>query len=183
MSGLSSMDWRRTLFNPMAEDANHILISGTKSKTCMQLAVLAACFFCLLAFLTALRCHCVRWSIDDAGSAWCIHRERMGPVVMRAVGGEVLCSVMDPAESTEQSSVWVQGHLINPRSPTANTVVEIAVVTMEIEHKYQISLFKHNHLVLLVFPRNVLVIIGHKLQLHSQFHQKFFVALMTWLKY
>ena len=73
----------------------------------------------------------------------------------------------------------IAAYLIHPRSPTANTVVKIAVVTMEIEHKYQISLFKHNHLVLLMFPRNVLVIISHKLQLHSQFHQKIFVAVMT----
>jgi hypothetical protein len=70
-------------------------------------------------------------------------------------------------------------YLIHPRSPAPNTVVKIAVVTMEVEYKYQISLFEHNHLVLLVFPRNVLVIISHELQLYSQFHQKIFIAVMT----
>jgi hypothetical protein len=73
----------------------------------------------------------------------------------------------------------IAAYLIHPRSPTANTVVKKAVVTMEVEHKYQISLFEHNHLVLLMFPRNVLVIISHKLQLHSQFHQKIFIAVVT----
>ena len=68
-------------------------------------------------------------------------------------------------------------YLIHPRFSTTNTVVKIAVVAVEVEHKYQISLFKHNHLILLMFPRNILVIGCHELQLYSKFHQKNFRVL------
>jgi len=65
-------------------------------------------------------------------------------------------------------------YLIHPRFSTTNTVVKIAVVAVEVEHKYQISLFEHYHLILLMFPRNILVIGRHELQSYSKFHQKIF---------
>jgi hypothetical protein len=74
----------------------------------------------------------------------------------------------------EHRECKIDAYLIHPRLSTTNTVVKIAVVAVEVEHKYQISLFEHNHLILLMFPGNILVIRCHELQLHSKFHQKIF---------
>jgi len=79
----------------------------------------------------------------------------------------------------EHRECTTDAYLIHPRFSTTNTVVKIAVVAVEVEHKYQISLFEHYHLILLMFPRNILVIGRHELQSYKQVSSENF-SLLLW---
>jgi len=43
-------------------------------------------------------------------------------------------------------------YLVLPRLETTNTIVQIAIAPVEVEHKDQISSLEDDHLILLMFP-------------------------------